>query len=255
MPSKEEIFSAWAPPASRWTPWVKPVLFATLPVRSFSLPAPLPEPFPWTPPAPANTALVVNLPGAKGVAAGLAFARHGYRPVALYNAVPASSFTGAGGTAVAVGEIAAALETAAPELAGVLLLHEAPPAFLLDSNRGGAGFPPPPEWFDNRSVSFTTDFPSAKFLLAQGIQRVVLVQETPALQSDLVHTLRRWQDAGITLALKAENHDELGRLTVSKPSWFGFAFQRVIAAFGLRRHRGGGFGGWVPDPSEGGGFG
>jgi len=42
----------------------------------------------WLPDAGDKVALVVDLPGAEGVAAGLAFAGRGYRPVPLYNALP-----------------------------------------------------------------------------------------------------------------------------------------------------------------------
>src|SRR5262249_25610457 len=55
-----------------------------------------------------------------------------------------------------------------------------------------------PDEFDNRSISFTTDFPSANFLAAHGIARVMLVQKSSAEpQPDLAHSLRRWQDGGV----------------------------------------------------------
>jgi len=49
-----------------------------------------------------------------------------------------------------------------------------------------------PDEFDNRSVCFTTDFPSANFLSAQRVGGVVLVQQTGTRpQLDLAHVLRR----------------------------------------------------------------
>src|SRR5262245_6521195 len=101
--TKEELFEIWAPPNSRWSPWVKPVLFACMDTEP-QLPAPtakviIPEQvLPTTavyhfdttqvPPIERNVALVLDLPGAEGVRAGLALASQGYRPVPLYNAVP-----------------------------------------------------------------------------------------------------------------------------------------------------------------------
>ncbi len=249
MPSKEEIYDIWAPASVRWSPWVKPVLFGLL----SEYPAGetiLPPPPAWVPPADGRTALVLNLPGAAGVFAGLAFARHGYRPIPLYNAMPAPVAL----AAVDVVQIGDALERLTPELARLALPDTAPPAFLLDQNRGGSGSAPPPESFDNRSVSFTTDFPSAKFLSAAGIGRVVLLQDTPHIQADLAHTLRRWQEAGLVLEFLSPLTAELPMsLSIPRPSWFGFAWQRVLIAVGLRRYLAGGFGGWVPDPQSAGG--
>ena len=111
-----------------------------------------------------------------------------------------------------------------------------------------------PDEFDNRSVCFTTDFPSANFLAAQRIGRVVLVQrsgEQPQL--DLAHVLRRWQQAGITILLKRLDLPgppvpcEIGR-----PSWFGAMFQRALSMVGLHYGEAGGFGAWVTASSAGG---
>ena len=130
---------------------------------------------------------------------------------------------------------------------------ESPPAFLLDANRRGEGSAATPGRFDNRSVSFTTDFPSATFLAAHGIRRALLIQsagEHP--QPDLAHTLRRWQDGGIVIESKAL--DASGppvSIEVRKPSGFGFLWYRALCMLGLRRHRLGGFGGFVPEPSAG----
>jgi hypothetical protein len=107
--------------------------------------------------------------------------------------------------------------------------------------------------FDNRSISFTTDFPSATFMAAHGIRRALLIQSTgDQPQPDLAHTLRRWQDGGIAIALKAL--DASGPpfpIEVRKPSGFGFLWHRALRMLGLRRHRLGGFGGFVPEPSAG----
>jgi hypothetical protein len=111
-----------------------------------------------------------------------------------------------------------------------------------------------PDEFDNRSISFTTDFPSAIFFASQGIQHVILVQRSRVPpQPDLAHSLRRWQDAGFVLERKRiDSPDPLERFEVARPSWYGAMFQRVLASLGLRRSSIGGFGAWVPESSAGG---
>ena len=111
-----------------------------------------------------------------------------------------------------------------------------------------------PDEFDNRSVCFTTDFPSANYLSTHGIRGVLLVQrEQVEPQTDLAHVLCRWQDAGLPLQrMRIEQPAEREQFEVNRPSWYGAMFQRVLAAFGLRRAPGGGFGAWIPESSAGG---
>ena len=111
--SSEEAFAIWAPVDGPWSPWVKPVLFATEHEWSErgtpELPA-VAEPE-WLRPAPPppeesargyrdagkkvappqaeiGTAYVLDLPGPAAVAWGMMLARAGHRPVPLYNALP-----------------------------------------------------------------------------------------------------------------------------------------------------------------------
>ena len=260
--TKEAVFSTWAPEASAWSRWVKPVLFAYL--ESAPSQVPLSEvagDVAWAPPSHEKVALVLDLPGADGVVTGLALAERGYRPIPLYNAVPLPSgellldqFTGRGVAAVNVLPIISALRKAAEQLAQLNLPAAAPPAFLLDSNRAGTGRRIEAGEFDNRSISFTTDFPSANFLAAHGIQRVILVQRNRVEpQSDLAHSLRRWQDGGLVLERKRLDSPEAPQpFAVTRPSWYSAMFQRVLSGLGLRRAAAGGFGGWIPESSAGG---
>jgi hypothetical protein len=253
--NKDEIFSIWAPDDSPWSRWAKPVLFAHLDqpwpqVAAENLPCDLG----WMPAPAEKVALVLDLPGAEGVRVGIELAARGYRPVPLYNAVP-KPFAArvldplAGGfvAAVEVLPIANALAEGSPQLAQIGLPADAPPAFLLDSNRQGDGRPMNPGDFDNRSICFTTDFPSANFLHAQGIEKVLLVQRSRILpMEDLAHVLRRWQDGGLALErTRVDFPDGRLALEVARPSWYGTMFQRVLAAMGLRRARIGGFGAFV----------
>ena len=257
--TNEEIFSAWAPPGGRWSPWVKPVLFACMEQEPTTLMLDWPErDLSWAPPAGSNVALVLDLPGAEGVMTGVALAAAGYRPVPLYNAVPGPTgvltpgILGGSASLVDVHPIAGALWHGTSRLQSMFLADDAPPVFLLDAHRRGEGRFPTPGRFDNRSVSFTTDFPSANFLRAHGIERAMLVQaDLDVPQTDLAHTLRRWQDGGVAIELKRLDYSSPSTLIeVPKPSGFGSLWQRALTLMGLRRHGLGGFGGFVPEPSS-----
>jgi hypothetical protein len=260
--NKEEIYSIWAPDDSAWSRWAKPVLFAHLDSALAHIPVTeTASDVTWAP-APGNkVALVLDLPGPEGVLIGVALAAQGYRPVPLYNAVPLphgytslNPVTGREVAAINVQPILSALKTGAEQLANVSLPFDAPPVFLLDANRSGKGRKMEADEFDNRSISFTTDFPSANFMLSQGIQHVILIQrDRTEPQSDLAHTLRRWQDAGLVLKRKRlELPEPPETFKIARPSWYGAMFQRALAVMGFHRAENGGFGGWMPGSSAGG---
>lgn len=89
----QHIYDAWAPASSEWSQWVKPVLFAHLPVTFDASPDAvvavvdhsLAERLPRSDGA---TALVLDLPGALGVQMAGPLVERGYRPVPLYNSFP-----------------------------------------------------------------------------------------------------------------------------------------------------------------------
>lgn len=135
-------------------------------------------------------------------------------------------------------------------LLSMAIAWNAPPAFLLDadrrtSRRRALG----PGDFDNRSVSFPTDFPSASFLISHCVRRVVLVQSTSSQpQSDLAHTLRRWQDGGVQmLRCSMGQPDQPETFNVDRPRWYRAIWYQLLASAGLRRNILGGFGGILPD--------
>ena len=241
--SLAEIYPVWAPPEAVWSRWAKPVLFAEA-----SLPPPAP-PLEIAPPdlhADQQTMVIVDLPGAESVAAGLALARAGFRPVPLYN----TSFHPA--ALVDVSPILAGLAGGARELASITLFQEATPAFLLDANRLAPGKAALPGKFDNRWVVFPQDFPSSNFLLSRGVRRVVVLwNETGTLPEDLSHVLLRWQKAGLEIG-SARPGSVPQALTVTRPSGFRHLWYVALLLLGLRRNSAGGFGSIVPTPSSSG---
>jgi len=190
-----------------------------------------------------RTALVVDLPGKDSVAFGLALAARGIRPVPLFNALP-------GGQAglVDVESIQDALIAGVDALNAAALTPDAAPAFLLDAlRRARPTRIPLHRFFDNRSLSFSTDFPSAGALKKAGIERAVLVHRFHLpVPNDLFETFAAWHAAGIAI----EIHDAAGEHppTVWTPPsliWLYRFWHRALAALALERDDDfGPFGGW-----------
>src|SRR5579885_1492046 len=106
--TREKLFDVWAPAASSWSPWAKPVLFAHWPRPLPADSDPAPVNLSWLPAAGERVALVVELPGAASVHFGLAAAAIGYRPVPLFSAIPPPLDAGSALSVVAVEPILAA---------------------------------------------------------------------------------------------------------------------------------------------------
>jgi hypothetical protein len=249
----EACFLAWAPDGAVWSPWAKPTIFAAAPVFvPDTLPAAISPaleipglPDDWTP-----SAIVVDLPGAESVNAGLMLAARGFRPVPLFNGT-------VGPRPVIDNEpIASALGVGAGVLPTLALKLDARPAFLLDSRRldpTGSGIP---GHYDNRWVTLPQDFPSAVFLQSHGIAHVTLiVADSDGPLSDLKHIARRWQDAGLTIRLIDRR---AGTVTdsydVPTPTLFKRAWYAAAMLMGLRRNNVGGFGSTIPEQTQSSGF-
>lgn len=250
--SPQELYEVWAPSGATWSPWAKPVLFTHLHLPEAYAPTLPRVDVDWAPDSDANKAVIVDLPDAHAVVCGLSLAHKGYRPVPLYNTHHSDK------AAVSVGSTLGALGVATTELMSMQLPYDAPPAFLLDSNRLGVGAFLHPGLFDNRWMIFPQDFPSGGFLLSRGIREAIVVQRREGQpQEDLRHVLMRWQEAGVTIAMRSEHGSgAIEPIVVSRPSGFRAVWRRALAIIGLRRNSAGGFGSIIPEPSSGrGGFG
>lgn len=252
-----EAYRVWAPETSEWSLWAKPTPFAQpsqVDVAS-RLMSPkfqpslrlTPEQIERLPEFDAHTAVVVELPGALAVEAGLLLAQRGWRPVPLFNATHGAK------AEVPQDELQHALELATPQLEQARLSESAPPAFLLDARRQGTGVRPAPGSFDNRSLVFPQDFPSATRLRSQGLERVVVVTpEDAKLAEDLCHVLRRWQEGGLSILRDDLNDPRPPQpVDVPRPSRFRSFFYVALAMAGLYRNSAGGFGSIVPMPGSG----
>lgn len=200
----------------------------------------------WPPPPDRSTLLVLDLPGAEAVHLGLALARHGYRPVPLYNGCTGSH------EAVEQGYIQRALREGAGYLRALALPADAPPAFLLDCLRQAPMRPLRPGTFDNRWWVYPEDFPSAELLRERGYRQVVLVQRGRQPQDDLRLVLSYWQEAGLAIATKDPLDAAPPRaLVMTRPNWARRLWERVLRSLGIRRGSPGGFGYTIPQPRHG----
>lgn len=241
MNENYNTYRIWAPDDALWTQWTKPVLFSRTPLPSrASLSISTAE---WAPVADHRTALIVDMPGESGVLEGLALSQAGYRPIPLYNGVYGPNKRS---MAVDVTDIVNALYQGAKLLASLYIRSDAPPAFLLDSNRM-KGTARQPGKYDNRWCVFPQDMPSASFLLEQGILSVYV--KADKVQNDLTHILRRYQEKGIRI-YHIGTSGTANELTVVRPSNFQSFLYRIQAMLGLTRNAAGGFGGMVPEPTQ-----
>ena len=248
--TRQEAFAVWTPEDSPWSPWTKAVLFSFLPDEASDLPTP-PLARRWRADLAADTALLVEAPGAEGIELGIALARSGYRPIPLYNACPHSPLDelcrNDAPTVVDSAAIARALADETATLRSIPLPPAAPPAFLLDADRLGEWFSPPPGWFDNRSTVRETDVPSAEFLRSRGIRQVVVVRPEAKLPRDLRVVLQRWQEGGLILSAQvpvARWDPQL--LVLPQPSLLARWWDRTLVALRCRPRRDGSFGRTVP---------
>ncbi|HXY25089.1 MAG TPA: hypothetical protein VEI73_10600 [Candidatus Acidoferrum sp.] len=263
----EELYALWAPQDSVWSPWVLPVPFAQLICPEVGAPVELPQfHSDWVPEGGArDTAIVADLPGADTVYFGLALLQKGYRPIPIIDGSPGPDAdpllppspiaTGAQSKSRSVVDMRGLLLTlcqGAARLREVKLASDAPPAFLLDSQRMAGGSTAIEGAFDNRWMVFPQDFPSSRFLQDRGIRRVIYVHDTFLNQpaEDLAHILLRWQEDGIVIESKSARFgDGPVPIKVNRPSRFRALWYRALAVLGLRRNDAGGFGGYPPSPS------
>ena len=250
--TNEEIYQIWRPEDSPWSQWVKPVVFSFL-----SPDAPKGRAYSgqeWKVELHPDTAIIVDLAGAEGVAAGLALTRGGYLPVISYNACPSSPVFElvAAPVVVDMTSILTALCETTEEFAALDLSDEAPPAFLLDRNRRGPEVPLNPGWFDNCSFVTSSDFPSADYFRSHGISRMILIQPQSAINPDLLQVLLRLQRDGMSIARQTPWTLWAPRpIVVERPMFFVSAWEWLCQKLGYRRNDfHGSFGGLVPPSSS-----
>ena len=246
--SGEDAFVLWAPEGAPWSDWAKPVLFiqpgGQLPAHEI-LDKALP-PIPWA--LDPDGAVIINLPGAESVLAGLSLAQRGYQPVPLFNGTSGIK------AAIDVTPIATALGGGAARLRHCTFAPGARPAFLIDSRRQSPSTAIKSGVYDNRWIVLPQDFPSGALLVNRGIRSATLLQHgSLTIPADLAHVLRRWRDQGMRIdVIDWASGQRATDVAVSRPPYFRLAWYAALAIIGLHRSHVGGFGSTIPQ--SGGGF-
>lgn len=258
----EELLNVWTRHAGAWSLWTRPILFAQMSNESAAgstisetetgsrvksaLDSAFIKLLTTEPYASGHTILFIDLPGEESTWMGLAVSELGYCPVPVFNACTGPA------EVIPQGPMIAALQAGGHLLAS-RAATDGPPAFLLDSRRmTPARTPIVPGDFDNRWQIFPQDLPSSAFLTERGFNRVLLIQrDSRQPQEDVTHVLRRWQEAGLSIEVKdLADLSPPSRVEMTRPAWYRAPWQRVLAAFRLRRNPKGGFGEVVPEPSK-----
>lgn len=185
----KELYQMWAPAGCPWVDWVRPVAFVALKEQPkmyniSDLTIPVVDDIDK---AHGDTAIIVDLPGAESVAMGLALAKLGYRPVPIYNGTIEQP--GARAT-VDNQSVGVALLTGGPLLQQITIPVDAPPAFLVDSNRMNR-FKMEKGLFDNSWDVYPQDIPSADYLRDKGIGQIIVIGRT--FSKDLQKVLYSYQ--------------------------------------------------------------
>lgn len=208
----KEIYQIWAPTGEKWVDWVRPVPFIAMnesgKVYDFS-DFTIPE-ISYINDAYAGAALIVDMPGMESVKEGIALAKHGYRPVPIYNGTieqPGARAT-VDNQSVAVG-----LAMGAAELSQIDIKSDALPAFLVDSNRMNR-FKMEASLFDNSWDVYHQDLSSAEYFLENGIYKIIVIGET--FSKDLKKILYEFQKKKIEI-FWTKRYGTPTKITLHKP--------------------------------------
>lgn len=195
------IYQTWAPSGKKWVDWVRPVPFIELHTQKKGYCVSelyIPEQI-KVPQADGKTAIIVDLPGTDSIEMGLALAKKGYRPIPIYNGVEEQQ----GARATTDNQsIDVALFYGAKELEQISIPEEAPPVFLLDTNRLQR-YKIDDSIFDNSWDVYPQDMPSAKYFKAQGIENILVIGDGGA--RDLKKILRNFKKKGLRIVIYKEN--------------------------------------------------
>lgn len=209
-----DVFNVWAPKGCKWVDWVRPVPFVAIGdgLKEYGIYNLMKNDIRYTKKASKNTAIIVDLPGYESVEEAIELAKIGYRPIPIYNGTNAQEgvFETSDNTSIEIALIKGAIE-----LEKIKLLDDAPPAFLLDTNRMNR-YKMNVGVFDNSWDVYNQDMPTAKYLKANGIKRII-VRADNKIQKDLNKILYKYQLEKIDI-LFADNDKKPRRVLIKKPS-------------------------------------
>ena len=206
-----DIFNVWAPKGAKWGQWVRPVPFVAInedfksyDVCDFIIPN-----VTYIDKVSNDTAIIVDLSDDEGIKEGIALAKLGFRPIPVYNGTEPQEGVMA---TVDNNVIEYGLIKGAIELQKLTILNDAPPAFLLDSNRMNR-YRMNDSIFDNSWDIYPQDLPSAKYFLENGINKIIIVGEK--VQKDLKKILYKFQKEGIKISF-VKRYEEPKEMIIRK---------------------------------------
>ena len=206
-----DIFKIWAPLGAKWIDWVRPVPFIAInnsfkayEFGDFTIPN-----INYINELHTDTAIIVDLPGNDSIKEGLGLAKLGFRPIPIYNGT--NEQKGAMATvnnhAIEIGLIKGSLE-----LEKIKISNNAPPTFLLDSNRTNR-FKMDVSIFDNSWDIYAQDIPTAEYFLKNDINKIIVKGES--IQRDLKKILYKFQKKGIKIFF-TDGYEEPKEMTIKK---------------------------------------
>lgn len=210
--TEKEVYQIWAPPGNKWVGWVRPVAFieSNLYDRGYLFTEEELPDVDFLDEKCKDAALIVDLPGSEGVYMGISLAKKGYRPIPVYNGTIEQ--TGAKAT-VDNTTVGKALRWGAGIMRELELKEDAPPAFLTDSNRLNS-FRQNRSMFDNSWDLYAQDLPTAEYLMASGIRRVVVVGDR--ISKDLKPIFYKYYKKGLDI-MWAKNYASPVNIRVLRP--------------------------------------
>ena len=191
-----DIFKIWAPSGAKWVDWARPVPFVFMDNEEFKVYTVCNFLIPklnYIEDFSKDTAIIVDLSDYESITEGIALSKIGFRLVPIYNGTDEQQ--GAMST-VDNHAVESGLIWGASELEKIKISDEAPPAFLLDSNRMNR-FKMNDSVFDNSWDIYAQDLPTAEYFIKNGINKIIVRGEI--IQKDLNKILYNFQKAGIKI--------------------------------------------------------
>lgn len=210
--TRKEIYKTWAPEGAKWTNWVRPVPFIELDnllkskkIYDITLPK-----INYIEQNKKNIAIIVDLPGFKSITEGISLVQYGFRPIPLYNgtteqenSIPTTDNN----------SIQAGLIWGANILKETKIDEDAPPAFLIDSNRLNR-HKINVSIFDNSWDLYHQDMPTAEYFIKNGIDTIIIRGDKVA--KDLNKILFEFPQKGVRI-LFTNGYDKPKEVKLKKP--------------------------------------
>lgn len=201
--------------AKQWSNWVRPVPFINIGMGKknysynfreqhvFDLRDEAMKPF------TKDTAVIVDIPGANSINAGMHLAKEGFRPIPIYNGIIEEENSK---SVVDNQTVSEGLMWMAKELSDIKICDDAMPAFLLDSNRL-MQYKSKISVYDNSWDVYRQDMPSGEYLINNSVKRILLISDR--ISGDLRKILINYRKAGLDIYLK-KIYDEPKRIKVRR---------------------------------------